>query len=87
MPSTNVVLSASFDIRLGTKRLFYSLLHVQVYGISMKRNNSLITNLWKFSSVASRCIKISSAAETDPASLMAGSKHKMSWFKLAKKLS
>ena len=45
------------------------------------------TNLWKFSSVASRCVKMSSAAATDPASFIAGSKLKISWFKLAKKLS
>lgn len=43
--------------------------------------------LWKFSSVASRCVKMSSAAATDPASFIAGSKLKISWFKLAKKLS
>lgn len=45
------------------------------------------THLWKFSSVASKWVKMSSAAATEPASFMAGSKLRISWFKLAKKLS
>ena len=52
-----------------------------------KESKVKLTNLWKFSSVASKCVKMSSAAATEPASFIAGSKLKISWFKLAKKLS